>query len=152
MYAAGLTMKVENVPAFQARFEEVVSATIEEEMLTQEIEIDDEIELSQITQAFYNVLNQLAPFGPGNMMPVFKSVNLSDNGYAKVVGTKHLKLCVTQEGAPAYNAIAFGQSEQLMNISLRNPFDACYTVEENEFNGKKSLQLNIKDLSVVSPG
>jgi single-stranded-DNA-specific exonuclease len=146
MYAAGLTMKVENIPAFQARFEEVVSATIEEQMLTQEIEIDDEIELSQISPSFFNVLNQFAPFGPGNMMPVFKSEKMYDNGYAKVVGTKHLKLYVAQNGAPAYGAIAFGQADQLMGISHRNSFDACYTIEENVFNDKKSLQLNIKDI------
>jgi single-stranded-DNA-specific exonuclease len=148
MYAAGLTMKVENVPAFQAKFEEVVSATIEEQMLTQEIEIDDEIELSQISPAFFNVLNQFAPFGPGNMMPVFKSEKMYDSGYAKVVGTKHLKLYVAQNGAPAYGAIAFGQADKLPGISHRNSFDACYTVEENIFNDKKSLQLNIKDLTI----
>ena len=148
MYAAGLTLKVENVPAFQQKFEEVVSAMIDEQMLQQEIEIDDEINFNQITPSFYNVLRQFAPFGPGNMMPVFKSENVFDSGYARIVGNNHLKMYVAQEDTPAYSAIAFGHGPQLMNISRRNPFAACYSIEENVFNDKKTLQLNIKDLQL----
>lgn len=146
MYAAGLTLKVENVPAFQQKFEEVVSAMIDEQMLQQEIEIDQEINLDQITPSFYNVLRQFAPFGPGNMMPVFKSQNVFDSGYAKIVGNNHLKMYVAQEDTPAFGAIAFGHGEQLLNLNKKQRFDTCYAIEENVFNDKKTLQLNIKDL------
>lgn len=151
MYAAGLTMKLENVKLFQEKFEDVVSSTIEEHMLVQQVEIDSDLKLSEITPSFFNVLKQFAPFGPGNMQPVFRSTEVWDTGYAKVVGSSHLKFTATQAGNSKiyFNAIGFNLGEFLPLISRKLPFSICYTIEENEFNGKISLQLNVKDIMVL---
>ena len=151
MYAAGLTMKLENVKLFREKFEDVVSSTIEEHMLVQQVEIDSDLKLGEITPSFFNVLRQFAPFGPGNMQPVFRSTEVWDTGYAKIVGTNHLKFTVTQAGNSKiyFNAIGFNLGEYLPLINRKLPFSICYTIEENEFNGKVSLQLNVKDIEVL---
>lgn len=150
-YAAGLTMKLENVNAFVQKFEEVVSSTIEEHMLVPEIEIDEELELEEITPKFFRVLKQFAPFGPENMAPVFVTKNVTDKGFAKIVGNNHLKLNIvspSQDPALAFSAIAFGQASKLDEVKNNNVFDICYSIEENIWNGTVTLQLNIKDIKV----
>jgi single-stranded-DNA-specific exonuclease len=150
MYAAGLTMKAENVEAFKEKFESIVSSTIEERMLVREIEVDEEIELSDVTPSFYKILKQFAPFGPGNMNPVFLTKNVRDSGYSRVVGNNHLKLSLLQPGANyVYDAIGFQLGEFYSSIVSREPFDICYHIEENNFNNKTTLQLNIKDLKIA---
>lgn len=150
-YAAGLTLKLENLEAFQKRFEEVVSSTIEEYMLTPEIEIDEEIELSDITPKFYRILKQFAPFGPANMSPIFMSKGLVDKGYVRIVGNNHLKLDIlsAKEGRSSFSAIAFGQAQHFDDVLRKKIFSACYIVEENEFNGNVTLQLNVKDMIIT---
>jgi len=147
-YAAGLSMKPENLQAFQDKFEKIVSETIEDDMLVPEVEIDSEIELTDISPKFYRVLKQFAPFGPGNMAPVFLTRGLVDKGYARIVGSNHLRLTVIYPGIynPEYNAIAFGQSDYLPLVTNGNTFSICYHVEENEWNGSVSLQLAVKDI------
>lgn len=149
-YAAGLTLKLENLEAFQQRFEEVVSATIEDHMLIPEIEIDAEINLEEITSKFYRILKQFEPFGNGNMAPVFLTNHLVDKGYAKIVGTNHLKLDIQNIDNPklSFPAIAFGQARHFEELYRKKMFSACYAIEENEFNGNVLLQLNVKDLKV----
>lgn len=149
-YAAGLTLKLENIEAFQKRFEEVVSATIEEHMLTPEIEIDAEIELSQITPKFYRILKQFAPFGPGNMAPIFMTKHLVDKGYVRIVGTNHLKLDIQSALNPreSFPAIGFGLGEHFDAILRKQIFSSCYTIDENTFNGVTNLQLNVKDIKI----
>jgi len=149
-YAAGLTLKVENVEAFQKRFEEIVSATIEEHMLVPEIEIDAELELSQITSKFYRILKQFSPFGPGNMSPVFITKHLMDKGYIRIVGSNHLKLDIQSALNPreSYPAIAFGQAEHFDALLRKQIFSACYAIDENTFNGNTTLQLNVKDIKI----
>jgi single-stranded-DNA-specific exonuclease len=149
-YAAGLTLKVENVEAFQKRFEEIVSATIEEHMLVPEIEIDAELELSQITSKFYRILKQFSPFGPGNMSPVFITKHLMDKGYIRIVGSNHLKLDIQSALNPreSYPAIAFGQAEHFDVLLRKQIFSACYAIDENTFNGNTTLQLNVKDIKI----
>jgi len=129
-------------------------------LLTPEIEIDAEIELSDINPKLYRILKQFEPFGPMNMTPVFKTQSVVDKGYARIVGDNHLKLNIiqppsgpehsgsanAQESKKGFSAIAFNQGEHLENISKGNPFDVCYTIEENEWNGETTLQLNIKDI------
>jgi single-stranded-DNA-specific exonuclease len=151
MYAAGLTMKLENVELFREKFEDVVSSTIEEHMLVQQVEIDSDLKLRDITPQFFSVLKQFAPFGPGNMHPVFRSTEVWDTGYAKIVGTNHLKFTVTQAGNSKiyFNAIGFNLGEYLPLVTRKLPFCIAYTIEENEFNGKVSLQLNVKDIAVL---
>lgn len=146
-FAAGLSIKKDNIEAFVERFEKYVSDHIEEKMLQPEIMIDAELETSQISEKFYNVLNQFAPFGPGNMSPVFITKNAWDTGYAKVVGENHLKLRLRNPlGNPnGFDAIAFGQKDALKFVKNKN-FDICYTINENVWKGRVSLQLMVKDI------
>jgi single-stranded-DNA-specific exonuclease len=152
-YAAGLTLKLENLEAFQKRFEEVVCSSIQEHMLIPEIEIDEEILLSDITPKFYRILKQFAPFGPGNMSPVFLTRRITDRGGVRIVGANHLKLDLQncEEPAECFSAIAFGQAQHFDAVLRRNPFSVCYTIEENEYNGNVALQLNIKDMVMEQP-
>ncbi|MBC7383698.1 MAG: single-stranded-DNA-specific exonuclease RecJ [Bacteroidia bacterium] len=146
-HAAGLTLKLENLPKFMEKFEIVVSRNIIERSLTPEIEYDMEIPLRTITPKFYSVLKQFAPFGPGNLNPVFMSKNVWDVGDATIVGNNHLKLSITQEeGGRIFKAIGFGLGEHYDKVSEGRSFDICFTIEENHFNGHVNLQLNIKDI------
>lgn len=151
MYAAGLTMREENVDAFREKFEAIVSTTIEEKMLTREIEIDAELSLTDITGSFYNILKQFAPFGPGNLSPIFRSSGVRDNGRGRVVGNNHLKLTLTQEGNQpgVYDGIAFQLGHHHPMVEQQEAFDVVYHIEENNFNNRITLQLNIKDLKFV---
>lgn len=146
-YAAGLTLLPENFTAFKAKFEEVVKTTIDKKLLTPEVVIDAEIELSEITPKFFRIIQQMAPFGPQNMKPVFTTSSVRDNGYGKQVGNdkSHLKLnIISGSDKKTYNAIGFGLGNHLPKIE--NDFDIAYTLDENEWNGIKSIQLLIKDI------
>ena len=149
-YAAGLTLKIENIPRFQQRFEKFVADTIDAEQLIPVVEIDTEISLSEISPRFFRILKQFEPFGPGNMAPVFLTENVVDNGTGKQVGSngEHLKLNLIQEEDPykVYPAIAFQQGNLYKHINMGQGFDACYSLEENEFMGRVNLQMNIKDV------
>ena len=151
MYAAGLTMKEENVEEFIQRFEEVVSSTIEDRMLVREVEIDAELNLNDINQKFFNILKQFAPFGPGNMSPIFKSSNVRDNGRGKVVGNNHLKLTLVQHDdyQSTFDGIAFQLGHHHPQVEQQDAFEIVYHIEENNFNNRTTLQLNIKDLKFV---
>lgn len=146
-YAAGLTLKEENYEAFKLAFESIVSATIENHMLTPEITIDTEITLDQITPKFYRILSQFAPFGPGNMTPVFMTSSLKDTGYGKCVGEddKHLRVTVTQNKTKLVG-IGFGIGNKIDLISNRKPFKAAYSIDENHWNGEVSIQLKLRDI------
>jgi single-stranded-DNA-specific exonuclease len=145
-YAAGLTMHPENVEAFINRFEEVVSATITPEQLIQQIQIDAELRLSQIEPKFFRVLNQFAPFGPENMSPVFLSKNVYVSGNAGLVGSNHVKMTVIQEGSAGFESIAFNHGEYLSKLKKDVPFDICYSIEENIWKERRTIQLNIKGI------
>ncbi|MFD1257923.1 single-stranded-DNA-specific exonuclease RecJ [Mucilaginibacter terrae] len=145
-YAAGLTMRPEQVEAFTHRFEEVVSATITEQQLTQEIQIDAELQLTHITPKFFRVLTQFGPFGPENMCPVFISKQVTTYGSINMVGSNHIKMTVCQNGSPLFDCIAFNQGECIEQIRQGKPFDICYTIEENIWRDKRSIQLNIKGI------
>lgn len=150
MYAAGLTMKPENIEKFIDRFEEVVSSTIQDSMLVQEVEIDAPISIKDISIPFFNILKQFAPFGPGNMSPVFIAKNVRDTGQSRIVGNNHLKLNVAEDESVrfGFDAIGFQLGEFHPIISRKIPFDIAFTIEENNWNGKTSLQLNVKDIRV----
>ncbi len=145
-YAAGLTMKTENVAAFSKRFEEVVCATITDDLLIQQISLESEIELSKIDAKFFRILNQFEPFGPQNMSPVFISRNVSSYGYGSMVGNNHLKINIRQQDSPSFDCIGFGLGEHLEKINNGKPFDICYTIEENVWKEKRNIQLNIKGI------
>lgn len=152
MYAAGLTLKPEKVKLFSDRFERIVTETIKPEQLIPQILIDAEIELCDITPKLYRILNQFRPYGPENMAPVFFTKNVSDSGYGRIVGNtrEHLKLDLVTEKYPmnSYPAIAFQKAQHFEKISMGNPFNICYTIEENVFMGKSTIQLHIKDIKV----
>lgn len=153
MYAAGLTMKPENFDAFRDKFERIVSETVSEEQLTPYLEIDSVLNFSEITSKFYRILKQFEPFGPENMRPVFITKNVFDFGSSRIVGKEgeHLKLDLIQEDDP-YNVlsgIAFGQSEHFELINKKQPVDICYSIEENDFQGKVTLQLRIRDIRIA---
>ena len=147
-YAAGLTLNVENVEAFKLKFEEVVARRITPEMLEPQVEIDLVIPLETVNFKFYNILKQMAPFGPGNMQPVFVSTNVIARS-ARQLKDVHLKMFLTQENSRAsVEAIAFGFGEYYDAISDGTPFHVSYTLEENDFMGNKTLQLHIKDIKL----
>lgn len=151
-YAAGLSLKPENLISFKKRFEEFVTSHLTPGMLVPVVEIDAQLCLNDINKKFFNILKQFAPFGPGNMSPVFLSENLIDTGFGRVVGKNHLKLEVVHKDIRGYPipAIAFQQSEYLDLIKNNSPFNICYHIDENEWNGVVSLQLNIKDIKSMS--
>jgi single-stranded-DNA-specific exonuclease len=147
-YAAGMTLKEKNYLAFKTAFEKEVQKTISPELLMPEIEIDAEINLSDITPKLIRVLNQFEPFGPENMTPVFMTKNIKDTGYPKLLGKEeeHLKLFVKQENSEGFGAIAFFMGNKKESISNQKPFDAAYCIDENEFKGTVTVQLRIKDI------
>lgn len=149
-YAAGLTMKVQNLPKFRERFERIVSDTIDPEQLIPVVEIDTELQLTDITDKFFRILKQFEPFGPENISPVFLSENVVDNGYGRTVGSngEHLKLTLIQEENPfkVFPAIGFHQGSSFGKINKGAPFDICYQLMENEFRGRVNLQINLLDI------
>ncbi len=147
-YAAGLSLKEENYENFRNCFGDYVNKHITKEQLVPEVEIDTEIILRDINSRFFRILRQFAPFGPGNLSPLFTTNGLVDTGKARVVGKNHLKLEVVHpdiSGFP-FSAIAFQQGHHYEGIKEGKQFSACYQIEENEWNGVTSIQLNIKDL------
>ncbi|WP_430968145.1 single-stranded-DNA-specific exonuclease RecJ [Spongiimicrobium sp. 2-473A-2-J] len=147
-YAAGLTLLEEQYENFKQRFEQVVSATIDPELLSPEITVDAPIRLEEITPKLMRVLKQFAPFGPGNMAPVFMAEGLTDTGYARGVGEdqKHLKLSAIQNGSGPIGGIGFGLGDRLALISNKKSFSAAFSIEENEWQGNVSLQLKLRDI------
>jgi single-stranded-DNA-specific exonuclease len=147
-YAAGLTLLPEQFEAFKTKFEEVVKATIDEKLLTPEISVDIEIDLKQISPKFFRVLKQFAPFGPGNMTPVFMTQNLQDTGWSKQVGEdkSHLRVVVKHGKSASFTGIGFGMGEQYELIKDKKPFKAVYSLDENTWNGTTTIQLRLRDL------
>ncbi len=151
-YAAGLAMKPENLDLFLKEFEAYAEKHLTEEMLVPEVEIDEELYLSDINTKFYRILKQFAPFGPGNMSPLFVSRHLIDTGYAKAVGKngapRHLKFEAVHKnhsGNPL-KAIAFNMGEHYDKMKQGKAFSLCYHLDENNWQGNTSLQLRVKDI------
>lgn len=152
-YAAGLTLQTEQYENFKRKFEEVVSASIDRKLLIPEIQIDAEIDLGEITEKFHRIIKQFAPFGPGNMSPVFMSRHLKDTGYARCVGgeDKHLKARLFQKlNGRSIDAIGFDLGKKCDLLADGKKVKAVYCIEENEFQGNVSLQLKLKDVEVDS--
>ncbi len=152
-YAAGVTMKLENIEAFRRKFEEEVSARITPDQLVPSVEIDTEIELSQITPEFCAMLKRFQPFGPSNPAPVFLTPNVYCTNDVRTVGPygEHLKINVYQideDGtkSPVVPAIGFQMGGRVKEVKAGRPFHICYVIEENSYQGNKSYQLRIKDL------
>ncbi len=151
-YAAGLTLLEENYKEFKSSFEAVVKDSIPETLRTPEIKIDAEISLGEITDKSMRIINQFGPFGPQNMKPVFVARGLKDNGYGRTVGAddSHLKLSIiTDDNRSVYNAIGFNLGHYYEQLKDGEIFDAVFTIEENVWNGRTSLQLNLKDIKIL---
>ena len=150
LYAAGLTLKEENLMTFCERIEKSISKAIIPEMQTPVVEVDTRLNFSQITPKFLRILKQFQPFGPGNSAPVFLTENVYDNGMGRKVGAEggHLKLELIQESHPYHHisAIAFNMADYFDHIKMGNPIDVCYSIVENYYRGTSSTQLRVKDL------
>ncbi|MFT3950275.1 MAG: single-stranded-DNA-specific exonuclease RecJ [Agriterribacter sp.] len=142
--AAGMTLLPENVEAFSLKFEEVVNERIEPEQLIPVISIDTEIELADIKPSFYNIICQMEPFGPENMRPVFICRNIADTGNTRVLKEQHIKFSLKQENV-MISGIGFNLAYKMPLLLTKQPIDIVFTIEENEWNGEKSLQLKIID-------
>ena len=147
-YAAGLTLLPENYEAFKTKFESVVKESIDPKLLTPELKIDSEINLNEIDHRLYRILSQFAPFGPGNMTPVFMTQAIKDTGWGKCVGKddKHLRFTATQKANEKLVCIGFGLGDKLDIIKDKKSFNVVYTIDENHWNGNISLQLKLKDI------
>ena len=147
-YAAGLTLLPENYEAFKTKFESFVKESIDPKLLTPELKIDSEINLNEIDHRLYRILSQFAPFGPGNMTPVFMTQAIKDTGWGKCVGEddKHLRFTATQKANEKLVCIGFGLGDKLDIIKDKKSFNVVYTIDENRWNGNISLQLKLKDI------
>ena len=151
MYAAGLTLKKENLEDFIIAFEKVVSSCITQEQLTPEISIDMELDLHDIDDKLFRIIQQFSPFGPKNSTPIFITKAVKDSGYGGVVGAdkSHLRLGITNEKSRiSINSIGFGLAHHFSKTKDRQIFDICYSIDENIWNGKKNLQLKLRDIKV----
>ena len=148
MYAAGMTLKADNYELFKAAFEKEVERTIHPDLLTPEILIDAEIDFDLISLKLIRLLKQFEPFGPQNRTPVFLTKTIKDSGYAKKLGETedHLRLFVRQKDSESFAAIGFGLGKKIDIVAHQKTFEAVYSIDENEFNGKISTQLRLKDI------
>ncbi|HNW49702.1 MAG TPA: single-stranded-DNA-specific exonuclease RecJ [Prolixibacteraceae bacterium] len=150
MFAAGLTLKLENVKKFSDRFEEFVQKNITQKQQTQTIEVDAKLQLPDITPKFVRLLKQFEPYGPHNMTPVFVTEDVIDSGTSRIVGPNedHLKLDLVEPNGSSvkFPGIAFSQADKFPLIESGLPFDVCYSIIENEFRGRTSVQLLVRDI------
>src|SRR5579871_1159273 len=146
--AAGMTLLPDQVEAFSSKFEEVVSSTIEPHLLIPEIIIDAEIFFKDINSTFYNIINQMEPFGPENMRPVFIAKNVVDTGFSKIVKEQHIRFSLKQENT-IITGIGFNMSDKFHLLQAKKPIDIVFTVDENEWNEQKHLQLKVIDFRLA---
>ena len=150
VYAAGLTLREENLEEFSRRMDAFVAGKISTEMLTPIIDVDAKLDFAQITPKFFRILKQFQPFGPGNNNPIFVTENVYDAGGGRKVGAGgvHLKLDLIQESQPYHQipAIAFNMADLYEYIREGNPFDVCYAIVENYYRGNSSIQLRVRDM------
>jgi single-stranded-DNA-specific exonuclease len=148
-YAAGLSLLPENLAAFTARFDSIASKTLTREMLQPAIRYDLKIEKSEITPSLIKLLNQFEPFGPGNMTPIFYTDSLVDSGFAKQMGAGNVHLSMNIQN-PNFNkpikGVAFKQGGKYNRIKDGEPFEALFSIQEEEFNGQFNVQLNVRDM------
>jgi len=145
--AAGLTLEIDKIEAFRNKFEEIVSATIHPELLIPEIVIDAEINFSDIQWSFYNILQQMEPFGPENLRPVFVVKKVWNTGYSKIVKEEHIKFSLKQNNT-VFTGIGFKMSDKFHLLQMNKPIDVVFKIDENEWNGNKTMQLRVIDLRI----
>jgi len=150
-YAAGLTLKIEQLSKFKLSFEKYAKENISPECKIPSMEYDLDIKFNDISQKLLRIINQMAPFGPQNMRPVFATHNCKDMGRTRIVGNDktHLQLDISDSTGVRFSGIAYGLGYLLNEIKEANSFSVLYTIEENEFRGNKNLQLKIKDIRAI---
>lgn len=146
--AAGLTLKKDNVNAFREKFESIVSNSIEDQFLVPEIKIDSIITLNEISDNFYSILQQMAPFGPQNMTPLFIAKNVIDTGFSRIVKEKHIRFVIEQNNIQLVG-IGFNLAHKFSILENNKPFDIVFKIDENEWNGQTSLQLKVEDIRSI---
>jgi len=146
--AAGLTMLPGSVEAFSNKFEEIVESIIEPHLLIPEIIIDAEINFKNLTKGFYNIITQMEPFGPENMRPVFITKNVADTSWSKIVKEQHVRFIVKQDNI-IFTGIGFNMADKFYLLQMNKPLDIVYTLDENEWNGEKHLQLKVIDIRLT---
>lgn len=145
--AAGMTLQPEQVDAFRDKFESVVAATILPDQLVPEIVIDQEIEWQDVTPTFYSILSQMEPFGPDNLRPVFLLRGLLDTGQSKIVKEEHIRFSLKEQAShKAITGIGFGMADRFGMLGNKQPIDVVCTLDENNFNNKKTIQLKVIDI------
>lgn len=142
--AAGLSLNEDELPGFIESFEKVVAATIDEALLVPEILIDAELSFKEINFTFLNILDQMEPFGPGNMRPVFISRNVTDTGYSKILKEQHIRF-VLQQNNKTFTGIGFNMADKFEFLDSKQPIDVVYTLDINEWNGERMIQLKVID-------
>jgi single-stranded-DNA-specific exonuclease len=145
--AAGMTLLPEQAEGFAIKFEEIVSSTIKPHQLIPEIIIDAEIKFSDITPSFYKIICQMEPFGPENMRPVFIAKNVGDSSYSKIVKEQHIRFSLKQDNI-VFSGIGFNMAEKFYLLQTKNPVDVVFTLDENEWNGQKHLQIKVIDFKL----
>jgi single-stranded-DNA-specific exonuclease len=148
--AAGMTIQLDKIEAFRNKFEEVVATTIPPELLLPEIVIDTELKFKDISWSFYNIISQMEPFGPENLRPHFLVKNVFDTGHSRILKEQHLRFVLRQDGI-GFSGIGFGMAEKLPLLQMKKPVDIVFKIDENEWNGQKSLQLRMIDLRLSEP-
>jgi single-stranded-DNA-specific exonuclease len=145
--AAGLSLLPENIEAFAKQFDEVVAKNVSDDMLVPEITIDTPIRFSSIQYPFFNILRQMEPFGPENMNPIFVAEKLTDTGYSKIVKDEHIRFVLRQDNI-TLNGIGFYMKDKFDLLLQKKPIDVAFTIEENEYQGNKTLQLKVVDFRI----
>ena len=147
VYAAGMTLKEENLDAFREAFEQAGADVLDEEMLTPKVYFDAELDIHLVDDKFLKIVQQMAPFGPANMTPVFFASGLKDDGSGKIIGKteEHIRLNIKREN-DSIAAVGFGLAPKLSDIKKAGSFEACFQINENIFRGVSSIQLMLKDV------
>ncbi len=145
-YAAGLTIELDKIQDFSDAFEKIVTERITADQQIPQVEIDAEIELTDINDKFYNILEQMAPFGPGNMRPTFVTKEVYDTGYSKVLNGNHLKLNILKDGQSPKNGVGFGMGNYMELMEQKETVDICYQLYANEWNNQIKIEFKLKDL------
>ena len=143
--AAGLTLRPENLQLFRNAFEKAVSRQITPQLLIPEIIIDAEVSFTELTMGFFNILNQMEPYGPENMRPVFIAKKVYDTGFSKVVKDLHVRF-VLKQGHTTFSGIGFNMADKFPILQLNQPLDIAFTVDLNEWNGEKNIQMKMIDI------
>ena len=144
-----MTLEPENVHAFADKFESIVAQTLSEEFFTPELRINAEVSFTDLNQSFFRILTQMEPFGPDNLMPVFIAKNVRNDGRSKIVKEKHIRFSLIQNRIN-FTGIGFNLGGKFSLLEMGIPLDIVFTLDENDWNNNKSLQLKVIDLRPVA--